>query len=58
MDRRSNILHGLVDGRFSLLKLIAAAEPRSGDEAVEVGAREWWLLGGDQDGSGSTWFLR
>ena len=58
MDRRSNILHGLFDGRFPLLKLIAV-EPRSGDEAVEVGgAREWWLLGGDQDGSGSTWFLR
>ena len=34
------------------------AEPRSGDEAVEVSDRKWWLLGGDQDGSGSTWFLR
>ena len=59
IDGRSNILHGLGDGRFSLLILIFfGAEPRSGDEAVEVGARVWWLLGGDQDGSGSTWFLR
>lgn len=34
------------------------AEPRDGDEAVEVSDRKWWLLGGNQNGTGSTWFLR
>ena len=34
------------------------AESRDGDEAVEVSDRKWWLLGGDQNGTGGTWFLR